>query len=153
MKWLETTEYTGPISLTVKFYVKENEVSKFREIMKTMVEYSNSDHGALMYKLNDDFKVRIFWEGHKILRNSPLTSTVHSYKQTKVSKRKISQNFVTFSEYMNFKDSTVFWLTEEWKTVSDLKNHATDENHGKVSKMLGETLRAPPHVGLYKNNS
>ena len=28
MKWLETTDYTGPISLTVKFYVKENEVSK-----------------------------------------------------------------------------------------------------------------------------
>ena len=105
MKWLETTDYTGPISLTVKFYVKENEVSKFREIMKTMVEYSNSDHSALMYKLNDDFK-----------------------------------------------DSTVFWLTEEWKSVSDLKNHATDENHGKVGKMLGETLRAPTHVGLYKNN-
>ena len=106
IKWLETTDYTGPISLTVKFYVKENEVSKFREIMKTMVEYSNSDHGALMYKLNDDFK-----------------------------------------------DSTVFWLTEEWKSVSDLKNHATDENHGKVAKTLGETLRAPPHVGLYKNNN
>ena len=104
MKWLETADYTGPISLTVKFYVKESEVSKFREIMKTMVEYSNSDHGALMYKLNEDFK-----------------------------------------------DSTVFWLTEEWKSVADLKNHATDENHGKVGKMLGETLRAPPHVGLYKH--
>ena len=36
-KWLETTEYTGPISLTVKFYVKENQVSKFREIMKNMI--------------------------------------------------------------------------------------------------------------------
>ena len=105
-KWLETTEYTGAISLTVKFYVKENQVSKFREIMKNMMAYSNSDHGALMYKLNEDFK-----------------------------------------------DSTVFWLTEEWKSVSDLKNHATDENHGKVSKMLGKTLRAPPHVGLYKNNN
>ena len=78
-----------------------------------------------------------------------LLSTV----QTNKSKRKISQNFVTFSGYMNFKDSTVFWLTEEWKSVSDLKNHATDENHGKVGKMLGETLRAPPHVGLYKNNN
>ena len=104
LKWLETTEYTGSISLTVKFYVKEDQVAKFCEIMKKMVAYSNNDHGALMYKLNEDFK-----------------------------------------------DSTIFWLTEEWKSVSDLKNHATDENHAKVAKMLEETFRAAPHVGLYKN--
>ena len=42
-------------------------------------------------------KVHIFWEGHKILRNLPLTvCTVVK------SKGKISQNFVAFSEYMNF---------------------------------------------------
>ena len=69
-----------------------------------MVAYSNTDHGALMYKLNEDFK-----------------------------------------------DSTVFWLTEEWKSVLDLKNHVNDENHGKDSKMLRETFRAAPHIGLYKN--
>ena len=47
-----------------------------------------------------NIKVHIFWEGHKILRNLPLTfdSTVHTVK----SKWKISQNFVAFSEYMNF---------------------------------------------------
>ena len=45
------------------------------------------------------FKVHIFWECHKILRNLNLTfvySTVHTDK----SKVEISQNFVAFSEYM-----------------------------------------------------
>ena len=104
LNWLQSTDYNGAISLTVKFYVKADQVSKFREIMKTMVEYSNSDHGALMYKLHVDYK-----------------------------------------------DSTVFWLTEEWAKVSDLKNHATDEKHGKNAKLLAGTLRAPSHVGLYKS--
>ena len=40
-------------------------------------------------------KVHIFWEGHKILQNLHLTFVK--------SKVKISQNFVAFSEYMNFK--------------------------------------------------
>ena len=37
-------------------------------------------------------KVRIFWESHKILRNVDLTITMVG----------ILQNFVAFSEYMNF---------------------------------------------------
>ena len=45
-------------------------------------------------------KVRMFWEGHKIL--TLLLSTVHTDK----SKVKISQNFVAFSEYMNFNRET-----------------------------------------------
>ena len=46
------------------------------------------------------FKVGIFWEGHKILQNLHLTFVYSTYK---VSLRiKISQNFVAFSEYMNF---------------------------------------------------
>ena len=47
-------------------------------------------------------KVHISWEGHKIVRNLPLTFDwlVHTVK----SKGKISQNFVAFSEYMNFTD-------------------------------------------------
>ena len=45
-------------------------------------------------------KVHIFWDGHKILRNLLLTfDCVYCSK----SKGKISQNFVVFSEYMNFK--------------------------------------------------
>ena len=44
-------------------------------------------------------KVHIFWEGHKILRN------LHSYLSYVVpvkSNVEILQNFVSFSEYMNF---------------------------------------------------
>ena len=44
------------------------------------------------------FKVHIFWEGHKILRNLHLLFYVLPVK----SKEEISQNFVAFSEYMNF---------------------------------------------------
>ena len=44
------------------------------------------------------FKVHIFWEGHKILQNLPLTSVCTVVK----NKGKISQNFVSFSEYLNF---------------------------------------------------
>ena len=43
-------------------------------------------------------KVHIFWEGHKILRNLHLLTACTVVK----SKVKSSQNFVAFSEYMNF---------------------------------------------------
>ena len=43
------------------------------------------------------FKVHIFWEGHKILRNLPLTFDYSTYSQGKVS-----QNFVASSEYREF---------------------------------------------------
>ena len=46
--WLKTSNYDGPINITAKFYVKEDHVSRFCEIMKTVVEYSNTDHAALM---------------------------------------------------------------------------------------------------------
>ena len=49
------------------------------------------------------FKVHIFWEGHKILRNLQLT---FSYVVPVKSKVEISQNFVAFLEYMNFKYRT-----------------------------------------------
>ena len=46
------------------------------------------------------FKLHIFLEGHKILQTLPLTFdySIHTVK----SKGKTSQNFVAFSEYMNF---------------------------------------------------
>ena len=43
-------------------------------------------------------KVHVFWEGHKILRNLHLTFVLLPVK----SNVKISQNFVDFSEYMNY---------------------------------------------------
>ena len=49
------------------------------------------------------FKVYIFWEGHKVLTACTVVK----------SKGKISQNFVAFSEYMNFN------LKEEGEYYSD----------------------------------
>ena len=49
--------------------------------------------------LIDIFKVHKIWEGRKILRNHYLTFDYSTYCQKKV---KISQNFVAFSDYMNF---------------------------------------------------
>ena len=45
-------------------------------------------------------KVHIFWEGHNFLRNLHLLDL--SYVVTVKSTVEISQNFVAFSEYMNF---------------------------------------------------
>ena len=48
-------------------------------------------------------KVHIFWESHKIVRNLRLTFFDYSYATVHtLSKLKISQNVVAFSEYMNF---------------------------------------------------
>ena len=101
--WLKTSNYDGPINITAKFYVKEDQVSKFCEIMKTVVEYSNTDHAALMYKM-----------------------------------------------YVDYKDPSVFWFIEEWKSVDDLKKHIMDEKHVKDYKLISELLRAPTHIALYK---
>ena len=54
-------------------------------------------------------KVQIFWEGHKIWRNLHLTFVLSSASQ------KISQNFVAFSEYMNFKKTP-----QKYETISHL---------------------------------
>ena len=31
--WLKNTDYSGAVSLTVKFYVKEDQVSKFHQVI------------------------------------------------------------------------------------------------------------------------
>ena len=49
-------------------------------------------------KENND-KVHIFWEGHQILRNLHCRFDWHFMDKSTVE---ISQNFVAFSEYMNF---------------------------------------------------
>ena len=48
-------------------------------------------------------KVRIYWEGHKILRNLHLTFVYSTSVHTDKSKGEISQNFVAFPEYNKIK--------------------------------------------------
>ena len=52
--------------------------------------------------------------------------------------------------HADYKDTSIFWLTEEWATVIDLKNHFNSKLHIKNSKMLSDTLLAPCQIGLYK---
>ena len=55
--------------------------------------------------------------------------------------------------YADYENPFVFWLTEEWKTVTDLKNHCTSETYVKNGKMLTdlEILQDPIcQIGLYK---
>ena len=51
------------------------------------------------------FKVRIFWEGHKIWRNLPLK--IWCYWVASNIRWKIFSNFVAFSEYSNFKKKSL----------------------------------------------
>ena len=50
--WLKTTEYKGPIGLTTKYYVKDDKVSKFCEIMKNHVAFAKAQVGVRHYKLH-----------------------------------------------------------------------------------------------------
>ena len=61
-------------------------------------------------------KVHKFWKGNKILRNLHLTLTVCTAVKSKV---KILQNFVAFSEYMNFtmqifSRNSLKWIFKVW---------------------------------------
>ena len=76
-------------------------------IMAAKAATSMSKKSNLKFVSN---KVHIFWEGHKILRNLHLTFL--SYEVPVKSKVEILQNFVAFSEYMNFNVDTrlvYFW--------------------------------------------
>ena len=52
---------------------------------------------GLLTKIIQEFKVHIFWEGHKIC---VIFTLLLSYVVPVKSKMKISQNFVAFSEYL-----------------------------------------------------
>ena len=80
--------------------------ARYVQFLKKVLNGSGSKQKWIMYhnlqfgrNVCIPFKVQTFWEGHKILRNLHLLSYVVPVK----SKVEISQNFVTFSEYMNFK--------------------------------------------------
>ena len=56
----------------------------------------------------------------------------------------------SYKLHADYKDASIFWLTEQWATVNDLKNHFNSKSHIKNSKMLSETLLVPCQIGLYK---
>ena len=60
--WLQTTQDNGPVGLSAKFYVREGQVSRFREVMKNNVDFSNTEEGVRLYKMHADYNnPLIFW--------------------------------------------------------------------------------------------
>ena len=54
--------------------------------------------------------------------------------------------------HADYENPLIFWLIEEWDTVTDLKNHCVTESYVANSKVLvGELLKDPIcHIALYK---
>ena len=51
----------------------------------------------------------------------------------------------------DYKDSNIFWLIEEWESVSDLKAHCLSETYKKNADLLTSLLQEPVcQIGLYK---
>ena len=78
-------------------------------------------------------KVHIFWEGHKILRNLPLT-----FDCMYCSKGKISQSFVAFSENMNFKGQII---SKGFFGVIHPKNKQTNSSKNKFVRLVFGSIR------------
>ena len=56
--------------------------------------------------------------------------------------------------YGDYENPLIYWLIEEWDTVTDLKNHCTSETYVKNGKLLAdlEILEDPIcQIGLYKD--
>merc|ERR1712156_410925 len=56
MSWATTTDYTGPIGVTVKFTLKDSEVANFQALCKKQLDAVKSLPGMKVYKMHEDFK-------------------------------------------------------------------------------------------------
>ena len=103
--WLDNGgDYDGPVGLSAKFYVKEDQVSQFRQVMNNNLEHSLGEKGVRLYKMQADFK-----------------------------------------------DSNIFWLIEEWDSVSDLRAHCQSETFKKNEGLMTSLMEVPIcQIGLYK---
>ena len=80
-----------------------------------------------MIELLHTFKVQLFWEGHKNVRNHPYGFEI--YLVTVKTMMTIAQIFVAFSEKLNFKKSVassfcmnMFWKNSKQKGVLKMFN-------------------------------
>merc|ERR1711973_1019538 len=62
MTWLKTTDYNGPIGATLKFYVKAESVSEFKEMITNSIRSEMIKNGCKSMKMHEDFKDgSVFW--------------------------------------------------------------------------------------------
>ena len=60
--WLKSTDYTGPVGLTVKCYIKPDKVGEYKDLMKEHLEETLKEPGVLRFRVNSDYESgNIFW--------------------------------------------------------------------------------------------
>ena len=60
--WLKSTDYTGPVGLTVKCYIRPEMVKEFKVLMKEHLETTFKEPGVLHFKFNSDYEFEsVFW--------------------------------------------------------------------------------------------
>ena len=61
-RWLKSTDYTGPVGLTCKSYIKPERVDDYKSLIKEQLEETVKEPGVLHIKFNSDFESdSIFW--------------------------------------------------------------------------------------------
>ena len=61
-RWLSTTDVGGPIGLTMKFFVQEEQAEAFRSTMTEFEPHALAEEGAQAYEFHRDWKdPTVFW--------------------------------------------------------------------------------------------
>ena len=56
-----------------------------------------------------------------------------------------------FKRHADFNNPSIFWIIQEWETVTDLKNHYLCETYIKNMELIMDTLEEPIcQIALYK---
>ena len=92
-------------------------------------------------------KVHIFWEGHKILRNLPLTFDCSTYSQ---KQGEDFANFLAFSEYINI--IICHFFQNEQMSLNDLFwNNTADKLFWKIGMVLMRLTKIPNFTSIKRN--
>jgi len=60
--WLADTDYTGPLGIVAKFYVKQEFREQFVPGFKTRIVHTRGDEGVRTYKISEDvLDPLVFW--------------------------------------------------------------------------------------------
>ena len=54
--WLKSTNYTGPVGLTVKCYIKPDKVWEYKDLISERMQVILTKPGLLRFRLNSDYE-------------------------------------------------------------------------------------------------
>ena len=64
---------------------------------------------------------------------------------------KVELSHIEFERHADFNNPSIFWIIQEWETVTDLKNHYLCETYIKNMELIMDTLEEPIcQIALYK---